>query len=91
AEAHRIGLLHQLVEPDALDAAVQRQVELLLRAGPQAAAAAKALVRQAAAPGDRDATDAANAALIARLRVSPEGQEGIGAFLEKRPPSWMPE
>jgi methylglutaconyl-CoA hydratase len=92
AEALRIGLLHQVVEPDALDAAVQRQVDLLLKAGPRAAAAAKALVRTAAAnegsPTARDELDAANAELIAALRVSPEGQEGIAAFLEKRPASW---
>ena len=37
---------------------------------------------------DRDAIDAANADLIARLRVSAEGQEGLGAFLEKRTPAW---
>ncbi|MEE7561141.1 enoyl-CoA hydratase/isomerase family protein, partial [Xanthomonas sp. Kuri4-2] len=36
------------------------------------------------------AVDADTAALIARLRVSPEGQEGLGAFLEKRPPAWLP-
>ena len=34
------------------------------------------------------AIDVANADLIARLRVSPEGQEGLGAFLDKRPPAW---
>lgn len=90
AEALRIGLLHQMVPADALDAAVQRQVELLLKAGPLASAAAKRLVRDVAAATDRDRLDADNAALIARLRVSPEGQEGIAAFLEKRPPHWIP-
>jgi methylglutaconyl-CoA hydratase len=92
AEARRIGLLHQVVAADALDAAVQRQVDLLLKAGPRAAADAKSLVRTVLAndgsPTSRDELDAANAELIAALRVSPEGQEGIAAFLEKRPPSW---
>jgi methylglutaconyl-CoA hydratase len=92
AEALRIGLLHQVVEAGALDAAVQRQVDLLLKAGPIAASAAKSLVRTIAAgdgtPAGRDALDAANAGLIAALRVSPEGQEGIASFLEKRPPKW---
>jgi methylglutaconyl-CoA hydratase len=37
---------------------------------------------------DRDRLDADNAALIARLRVSAEGQEGLGAFLDKRKPGW---
>jgi methylglutaconyl-CoA hydratase len=87
-EARRIGLLHEVVDATALDAAVQRQIDLLLKAGPLAAASAKALVREVVAGTDAAVVDAANAALIARLRVSPEGQEGIGAFLEKRKPAW---
>ena len=87
-EARRIGLLHEVVDATALDAAVQRQIDLLLKAGPVAAASAKALVREVVAGTDAVAVDATNAALIARLRVSPEGQEGIGAFLEKRKPAW---
>lgn len=90
AQAQRIGLLHKVVATDALDDAVDRQVALLLKAGPVAAAQAKLLVREVAARIDRDAIDAANAGLIARLRVSPEGQEGIGAFLDKRKPAWTP-
>ena len=87
-QAHRIGLLHEVVNATALDTAVQRQVDLLLRAGPGAAASAKALVRRVAQAGDAAAVDAANADLIAQLRVSAEGQEGIGAFLDKRKPGW---
>jgi len=89
--ALRLGLLHQLVAADALDAAVAAQVELLCRAAPQAAAAAKALVRQVAGDADPVLQDRANAELIARLRVSAEGQEGIAAFLGKRRPAWTPE
>ena len=48
-----------------------------------------ALVRNVQAASGPVAIDAANAALIARLRVSPEGQEGIAAFLEKRKPRWV--
>ena len=88
-EAQRIGLLHDVVNPTALDTAVQRQVELLLQAGPHAAAYAKALVRRVAAHADRDRHDADNAALIAQLRVSAEGQEGLSAFLDKRKPAWI--
>ena len=85
-EARRIGLLHEVANATALDTAVDRQVDLLLKAGPVAAASAKALVRRVvASEGD---VDAANADLIARLRVSPEGQEGIQAFLDKRKPAW---
>ncbi|MDB6162642.1 MAG: enoyl-CoA hydratase/isomerase family protein [Xanthomonadaceae bacterium] len=88
AEAHRIGLLHQVVDAEQLDTAVQRQVDLLLQAGPVATATAKSLVRRAVQIGDSASLDADNADLIARLRVSPEGQEGLSAFLGKRKPAW---
>jgi methylglutaconyl-CoA hydratase len=84
--ALRIGLVHQLVEPERLDEAVQRQLALLDKAGPIASSTAKQLVRQVRDSHDRDALDRDNAALIARLRVSAEGQEGLGAFLDKRAP-----
>lgn len=90
ATAAAIGLLHQVVPAPALDEAVARQVRLLLAAGPVAAAQAKALVRAVAGQVDRDRLDRDNAALIARLRVSAEGQEGLSAFLEKRPARWVP-
>ncbi|WP_226468639.1 enoyl-CoA hydratase-related protein [Luteimonas panaciterrae] len=89
--ALKLGLLHEVVAADSLDAAVERQIGLLLKAGPLASAQAKALVRSVAAQTDRDALDDANAALIAKLRISPEGQEGLSAFLDKRPPVWIPE
>jgi methylglutaconyl-CoA hydratase len=88
ATALHVGLLHQVVAADALDAAVHRQVELLLKAGPRASAQAKSLVRRVAFERDRDRLDHDNAALIARLRVGDEGQEGLGAFLDKRKPRW---
>jgi methylglutaconyl-CoA hydratase len=86
--ALQIGLLHQVVAADQLDSAVQRQIDLLLKAGPQAAAGAKSLVARVIATVDGEAQDQANAALIAGLRVSAEGQEGLAAFLDKRIPSW---
>ena len=67
---------------------MQRQLDLLRKAGPHAAAAAKTLVRRVAAGGDGAMLDAANADLIAALRVSAEGQEGLSAFLDKRKPAW---
>ncbi|MGY1459031.1 enoyl-CoA hydratase-related protein [Luteimonas sp. A534] len=88
AEALRIGLLHEVVAADELDAAVDRQLMLLLKAAPHASADAKRLVRTVAATTDRDRLDHDNAALIASLRVSSEGQEGLGAFLDKRKASW---
>jgi methylglutaconyl-CoA hydratase len=88
AEALRIGLLHQVVPAEQLDGAVQRQIDLLLKAGPIASASAKQLVRDVASHSDGAKHDADNAALIAKLRVSPEGQEGLSAFLDKRKPGW---
>jgi methylglutaconyl-CoA hydratase len=90
-EALRIGLLHQVVNATALDTAVQRQIDLLLKAGPVASASAKQLIRDVCAHHDDSQHDTHNAALIARLRVSPEGQEGLAAFLEKRKPNWQPQ
>ena len=90
-EAQRIGLLHDVVNATALDTAVQRRIELLLKAGPVASANAKALVRDVCAHADGAKHDADNASLIARLRVSPEGQEGLSAFLDKRKPRWITE
>ena len=88
-EALRIGLLHDVVNPNALDTAIQRQVDLLLKAGPVASTRAKQLVRDVCAHTDGARHDADNAALIARLRVSAEGQEGLSAFLDKRKPHWI--
>ncbi|AMJ56781.1 MULTISPECIES: enoyl-CoA hydratase-related protein [Stenotrophomonas] len=89
ATAQQMGLVHQVVAADALDAAVQAQLKLLGKAGPVASASAKVLVREVhAAVGDRDGLDRANAGLIAALRASDEGREGLSAFLEKRPPRW---
>ena len=87
-QARKMGLLHEVVEEADLDAAVDQQVSLLLKAGPLAAAQAKALIRGVASHTDGARHDADNAALIARLRVSPEGQEGLSAFLDKRKPGW---
>jgi methylglutaconyl-CoA hydratase len=89
ATACDIGLVHQVVSAAELDGAVQAQLELLRKAGPVATASAKILVREVcAANGDRDALDRANAGLIAALRASAEGREGLSAFLEKRAPRW---
>ena len=88
-QAWQMGLLHTVVPMSELDAAVQRQIDLLLRAAPGAASQAKALVRRVVAQHDRDRQADDNSALIARLRVSAEGQEGLSAFLDKRAPNWI--
>jgi methylglutaconyl-CoA hydratase len=87
ARANAIGLVHAVVPVSELDATVARYVDELLAAGPEAVAAAKALIPQV---WGRTIEGAAplTAAAIASRRVSAEGQEGLRAFLEKRPASW---
>jgi methylglutaconyl-CoA hydratase len=89
-EAERIGLLHRCVAGKDLDEAVERQLHWLAKGGPTAQHEAKALALRISGMTrpDCERIDAENAALIARLRVSPEGQEGLGAFLDKRAPRW---
>ncbi len=90
-EAARIGLLHQSVTPSELDEAVDRQLHFLAKGGPVAQHEAKLLALRSDGMTSRDAVriDADNAELIARLRVSEEGQQGIGAFLDKQRPPWI--
>lgn len=90
ATALRIGLVHEVTSAEQLDDAVAAVLKPLRQAGPAATREAKALLRRLAISGTgADGIDEANAALIARLRVSPEGQEGLSAFLEKRKPAWL--
>ncbi|TMQ59208.1 MAG: enoyl-CoA hydratase/isomerase family protein [Candidatus Eisenbacteria bacterium] len=86
-QAKEIGLVHEIVPAGELDQAVDRLVAALAENGPRAVSAAKRLIREALARNRDDALENAIRA-IAGLRASPEGQEGLGAFLEKRPPSW---
>lgn len=90
AEAKALDLVHFTAAAEELDHAVQTQVELLLRGGPAALRAAKALVRAVSPAQDRDALAVQTAQLLAKLRVSPEGKEGLSAFLERRKANWLP-
>ena len=86
--AAEIGLVHQCVLAGELDDALNVIIQLLLTAGPEAQAACKTLVRTVAA-SERSTVDEYTADLIARIRTSPEGREGVTAFLEKRKPAWI--
>jgi methylglutaconyl-CoA hydratase len=88
ARAKEIGLVHDVVPAGELDAAVDRHVREILTAGPEAVAAAKALIPNVWGRPIADAMPI-TAAAIATRRVSPEGQEGLRAFLEKRAASWI--
>jgi methylglutaconyl-CoA hydratase len=87
ARAYKIGLVHAAVPPADLDDTVARYVAEIASAGREAIAAAKTLIRDVWGRTAADATPITAAALAAR-RVSPEGQEGLRAFLEKRKPRW---
>ncbi|WP_085554700.1 enoyl-CoA hydratase/isomerase family protein [Azospirillum agricola] len=88
AEAQRIGLLHEVVASDALEEAVARVVKGLTDSAPTAVTAAKELIRAVARRPLTDAVVRDTAERIARQRASAEGKEGVGAFLDKRNPSW---
>lgn len=92
AEAYRIGLLHELVPgEDQLDEAIAEILESLLANGPHAQAECKELIRVVAGqPIDAQTIDE-TAQRITRVRASPEGREGLAAFLEKRAPNWLAE
>jgi methylglutaconyl-CoA hydratase len=80
--ALRIGLVHDVVLE--LDQAVDAVVHEALSSGPEAVRAAKRLIRERP-------QGAETAQIAARLRTSDEGQEGLRAFLERRPPAWRSE
>ncbi len=85
-EALRIGMLSILT--DRLDDTIDELVKHLLAGGPEAHAKIKALIRAVAGRRPDDALVAETAKQIAEIRGSPEGKEGIAAFLEKRKPGW---
>jgi methylglutaconyl-CoA hydratase len=87
ARAQEIGLVHRVVPVADLNRSVDEYVQEFLTAGPEAIAAAKALIGQVAGRSIEE-TGALTAEAIARRRVSREGQEGLRAFLEKRKPDW---
>lgn len=87
--AKQLGLIHEISDRDQLETQGQTFAELLLKNGPEALKAAKRLISAVSnariTPELIDHTVQA----IAAIRVSPEGQEGLKAFLEKRKPRWM--
>ncbi len=88
-EAHRIGLVSEVVAPDQLIAVRDRLLAEFTKGGPNAQAAAKAAVEQFRDRPIDAALAEETAELIASLRETDEGKEGIAAFLEKRPPAWQ--
>lgn len=85
--AQRIGLVHWVAPAGRLDDIVESRVAEILAAGPNAARAAKRLALWFEGV-DRDEAQEFTAQQIAAIRASPEGQEGLRAFLDKRKPHW---
>lgn len=91
ALATRINLIHEACDASELDARIEAVLHGLLQNGPEAMREAKVLLREIQGrPLDRELIDDTSAR-IAHLRVSEEGQEGLQAFLQKRPPAWQTE
>ncbi|HGY89759.1 MAG TPA: enoyl-CoA hydratase/isomerase family protein, partial [Planctomycetes bacterium] len=89
-EAERIGLLQRCVPASELETEVEGLVASILAAGPLAVRESKRLIDLVENVPVRDC-DQVTVPLIARLRVSDEGQEGMSAFLDKRRPAWFAE
>ncbi|GLT22768.1 enoyl-CoA hydratase [Zoogloea oryzae] len=90
AEAKALGLAHEVVAPEELDAKVAGIVAALMQGGPKSQAAAKDLIRAVADQPVSDAVVEDTARRIAELRATPEAKEGLAAFLDKRQAAWVP-
>jgi methylglutaconyl-CoA hydratase len=88
-EAYRLGLAHEVVPAEQLDAKVADIVKALVNNSPNAVREAKKLVRDVAGLPVDDLLLADTAGRIANIRASSEGKEGVAAFLEKRKPAWL--
>lgn len=86
--ARRIGLVHEVVAASELDEAVDATLREISSSGPNAVAAAKALIKEIGGSRSADVIGLTTTR-IADQRVSAEGQEGMRAFLEKRKPNWV--
>jgi len=91
ARALQLGLLHEVVEPEALDASLEQCIDALLDSGPGAQAAAKELIQQVQGRAINESLIEETARRIAEVRASDEALEGLSAFLEKRKPDWSGE
>ena len=89
AEALRMGLLHGVCTPDALEEEVGSILRELKKGGPKAIRASKTLLREVAGRELDDTTRRETAQRIAGQRATREGREGLSAFLEKRKPDWI--
>jgi methylglutaconyl-CoA hydratase len=88
AEAHRIGFVHELCDQGTIDQAVASIARSLIAAGPAALARTKRLLDEVVGRRIEPGLIEMTAQVIAEVRASAEGREGVGSFLEKRKPAW---
>jgi len=88
ARALQLSLVHEVVEPESLDARLEQCIDALLNSGPSAQAAAKELIEQVQGRAIDESLIEETARRIAEVRASDEAREGLTAFLEKRKPDW---
>jgi len=91
SEALAMGLVHEVVAPEALDEALERWLAELLANGPQAQAEIKQLLGQLAVGPVTEGVRELTAQTISRVRVGEEAREGFAAFMAKRPAAWVPQ
>jgi methylglutaconyl-CoA hydratase len=88
--ARDVGLVHEVSAEDELDERVRRVVQSILRNGPEAVRQAKGYLRKMNELSREDRIKLSVETLV-KARSSPEGKEGLAAFLEKRPAAWIPK
>ncbi len=88
ARALQLSLVHEVVEPESLDARLEQYIDALLNSCHSAQAAAKELIEQVQGRAIDESLIEETARRIAEVRASDEAREGLTAFLEKRKPDW---
>lgn len=88
-DAHRIGFVQELCEDGTIDASIAQISKALIAGGPMALAQTKALMKTVVNRALDDELISQTAGLIAQVRASSEGREGMASFLEKRQPAWL--
>jgi methylglutaconyl-CoA hydratase len=91
AQAEKIGLVHESVDPEKLDERVQSAIDYLLAGAPGPQKAAKDLIDAVTNRSMTPELMEETAVTIAHIRATDEAREGLSAFLEKRPASWVPQ
>jgi methylglutaconyl-CoA hydratase len=88
-EAEYYRLVNKSLSPDMLDEHVNSVIALLMTSGPDAMTHCKNLIFDISNKLSFEQSIDHTARLIAELRASKEGQEGMASFLEKRKPNWV--